>query len=52
MNTNYPNILVLVNEIKKVYCNELTGEIDLPVIQSLSIQIQKAIANWQNFQKR
>ena len=51
---NFKNTLVLATEIKKVYCNEITGD-DYPnVIKTLQKGFKKAILNNANFfnQKR
>lgn len=43
--SNFDNTLVLATEVKKVYCNELTGE-DFPsIIRDLQQQLKKAILN-------
>lgn len=42
---HYPNSLVLATEIKKVYCNELTGEDYPKVIRELQQKLKKAILN-------
>jgi uncharacterized protein (TIGR02421 family) len=47
--TNFKNTLVLATEVKKVYCNELTGD-DFPnVIKSLQQQLKARILNNANF---
>ncbi|MDG1145217.1 MAG: flavohemoglobin expression-modulating QEGLA motif protein [Flavobacteriales bacterium] len=46
---NFKNTLVLATEIKKVYCNELTGD-DYPnIIKSLQQQLKTRILNNANF---
>lgn len=46
---NFKNTLVLATEIKKVYCNELTGD-DFPkIIKALQQSLKKAILNNANF---
>ena len=46
---NFKNTLVLATEIKKVYCNELTGD-DYPnIIKSLQQQLKLRILNNANF---
>lgn len=42
---NYPNTLVLATEVKKVYCNELTGEDYPKVIRELQQKLKQAILN-------
>ncbi|HDR67552.1 MAG TPA: flavohemoglobin expression-modulating QEGLA motif protein [Bacteroidaceae bacterium] len=42
---NFPDALVLATEIKKVYCNEDTGEIYPIIIEKLSHQLKSAIVN-------
>lgn len=41
--TNFSNTLVLATEVKKVYCNELTGEDYPKVIRALQQQLKQAI---------
>ncbi len=46
---NFKNTLVLATEVKKVYCNELTGD-DYPnIIKTLQKGLKKAILNNANF---
>lgn len=42
---HFKNTLVLPTEVKKVYCNEETGEEYPEIIQSLQIQLKDAILN-------
>jgi uncharacterized protein (TIGR02421 family) len=47
--TNFKNTLVLATEVKKVYCNELTGD-DYPnVIKDLQQELKKAILTNANY---
>ncbi len=39
----HSNTLVLVTEIKKIYCDELTGEIYNSILNSISIQLNNSI---------
>lgn len=41
--THFPNVLVLATEVKKVYCNETTGELYPEIIRELQQQIKEAI---------
>lgn len=43
--SNFKKSLVLASEIKKVYCNESTGEIYPIVVEKLTNQLKKAIIN-------
>ena len=43
--TNFPETLVLATEVKKVYCNELTGEYYPKIIRELQQGIKEAILN-------
>jgi len=43
ISTNFPNSLVLATEIKKVYCDELSGDIYPHIIKSLQQQLKAAI---------
>lgn len=43
--SNFPNALVLATEVKKIYCNELTGEDYPKVIRELQAKLKKAILN-------
>jgi uncharacterized protein (TIGR02421 family) len=45
INKNFKNVLVIATEIKKIYCNELTGESFPVIIEKLSNQLKKAIVN-------
>jgi uncharacterized protein (TIGR02421 family) len=45
INTNFKNTLVLATEIKKVYCNELTGADYPKVIKELQQKLKQAIIN-------
>lgn len=42
---NFPNSLVLATEVKKVYCNELTGEDYPKIIRELQQKLKIAILN-------
>lgn len=42
---NFKNTLVLATEIKKVYCNELTGEVYPKIVKDLQKKLKKAILN-------
>ncbi|MCO6500536.1 MAG: flavohemoglobin expression-modulating QEGLA motif protein [Vicingus serpentipes] len=42
---NFPNTLVLATEVKKIYCNELTGESYPKRIKDLQHQLKNAILN-------
>lgn len=42
---NFKNTLVLATEVKKIFCNELTGESYPKVIQTLQQKLKKAIVN-------
>ena len=42
---NFPNVLVLATEVKKVFCNELTGEEYPNIIKDLQHQLKQAILN-------
>ena len=46
---NFKNTLVLATEVKKIYCNELTGEIYPKIIKDLQHQLKDAILNNANF---
>ena len=46
---NFKNTLVLATEIKKVYCNELTGDDYPKIIKSLQQQLKIRILNNANF---
>ncbi len=43
--SNFPNSLVLATEVKKVYCNELTGEDYPKIIRELQQKLKRAILN-------
>ena len=43
--TNFKNTLVLATEVKKVYCNELTGATYPKVVKELQRKLKKAILN-------
>jgi hypothetical protein len=45
VSSNFANALALATEIKKVYCNELTGEEFPQIIDSLAKQMAQAILN-------
>ncbi|MGC9343646.1 MAG: N-formylglutamate amidohydrolase, partial [Bacteroidales bacterium] len=45
VNSNFRNVLVVATEIKKIYCNELSGESFPVIIEKLSNQLKKAIVN-------
>jgi uncharacterized protein (TIGR02421 family) len=47
--TNFKKTLVLATEVKKVFCNELTGEIYPNLIKKLQQQLKTAILNNANF---
>lgn len=47
--SNFENTLVLATEIKKVYCNELTGDDYPEIIRSLQQQLKTRILNNANF---
>lgn len=47
--THFNNTLVLATEIKKVYCNELSGEAYPKIIKSLQENLKLAILNHANF---
>lgn len=42
---NHRNVLVLATEVKKIYCNENTGEFYPHIINEISRQFKKAIIN-------
>ena len=46
---NFKNTLVLATEVKKVYCNELTGANYPKIIKALQVHLKHAIANNANF---
>lgn len=46
---NFKNTLVLATEIKKVYCDELTGDIYPKIIRLLQQKLKQAILNNANF---
>lgn len=46
--SNFPNSLVLATEIKKVYCDELTGDAYPLVIRQLQQKLKQAILNSAN----
>lgn len=46
---NFKNTLVLATEVKKVYCNELTGDDYPKIIKSLQHQLKKSILNNANY---
>lgn len=46
VNKNYPDTLVLVNEIKKVYCNELNGEIYNSFLKKFTQQFNACISEF------
>jgi uncharacterized protein (TIGR02421 family) len=46
---NFKNTLVLATEVKKIYCNELTGEIYPKIIKDLQHQLKNAILNNANY---
>ena len=43
--SRFPEVLVLATEIKKIYCNELTGENHPKIIRSIQLQLKQAILN-------
>lgn len=45
LSTNFENTLVLATEVKKVYCNELTGDIYPKVIRLLQKHFKRVILN-------
>lgn len=45
VHSNFKNSLVLATEIKKVYCNELSGDAYPKIIRTLQLQLKKAIVN-------
>lgn len=47
--TNFSKTLVLATEVKKVYCNELTGEDYPEIVQELQHEFKQAILNNANF---
>ncbi|MFT4678946.1 MAG: hypothetical protein ACJAV7_001664 [Flavobacteriales bacterium] len=47
--TNFPNVLVLATEIKKVYSNELTGEDYPKLIKEIQQKLKLAILNSAHF---
>lgn len=47
--TNFPNVLVLATEIKKVYSNELTGEDYPKIIKEIQQKLKLAILNNAHF---
>ncbi len=49
ISARYPDILVLATEIKKVYCNELTGDSYPLVIEALTQGLKNAILNSARF---
>jgi len=46
---NFKNTLVLPTEIKKIYCNELTGDIYPKIIKLLQQNLKRAILNNANY---
>lgn len=46
---NFSNTLVLATEVKKIYCNELTGELYPKLIKDLQQQLKIAILNNANY---
>jgi uncharacterized protein (TIGR02421 family) len=46
---NFSNTLVLATEIKKIYCNELTGDDYPKIIKGLQQSLKKAILNNANY---
>ena len=49
INTHFTNTLVLPTEIKKVYCNELTGDSYPKIIRLLQLNLKQAILDNANF---
>lgn len=49
INNHFEKTLVLPTEVKKVYCDELTGDIYPKIIKSLQQKLKKAILNNANF---
>jgi uncharacterized protein (TIGR02421 family) len=47
--SHFKNTLVLATEVKKVYCNELTGESFPKIVKELQQKLKKAILNNVNF---
>jgi uncharacterized protein (TIGR02421 family) len=47
--TNFENTLVLATEIKKVFCDELTGDVYPEIVKQLHQQLKKAILNNANY---
>lgn len=47
--THFKNTLVLATEVKKVYCNELTGDDYPEIIKLIQQQLKKAILNNANY---
>lgn len=50
--TNFKKTLVLATEVKKVYCNELTGAAYPKIVKSLQEHLKHAIVNNANFFSR
>jgi uncharacterized protein (TIGR02421 family) len=46
---NFKRTLVLATEIKKVYCNELSGDIYPDILREIQLQLKKAILNNTHF---
>ncbi|MCF8298040.1 MAG: flavohemoglobin expression-modulating QEGLA motif protein [Saprospiraceae bacterium] len=46
---NFKNTLVLATEVKKVYCDELTGDVYPKIVKLLQQKLKKAILNNANF---
>jgi len=49
INLHFPNTLVLPTEIRKVYCDELTGDSYPKIIRLLQLNLKKAILENANF---
>jgi uncharacterized protein (TIGR02421 family) len=49
LSANFSNTLVLATEIKKVYCDELNGDIFPKIVRQLQQQFKKAILNNANY---
>ena len=45
ISTKYPRVMVLPTEIKKIYCDETTGDIFPEIIEALRIGLKEAIAS-------
>lgn len=46
---NFENTLVLATEIKKIYCDELSGDVFPDIVRSLQLKLKNAIINSANF---